>query len=323
MIALRLSLALVAASWALLPSASLAQADKPSLRLVVGLAAGGAHDVSARAVAEKLRDILGQPVVVENKPGAGQRLALNEVKRAAPDGRTLLIASNSPFVIFPHTFTKLDYDPVKDFTPIARLMINETGIAVGPKVPVRNMKELAAWAQANPRQATFGTPGAGTLPHFVGIVIGKSIGVDLVHVPYKGGAPAMIDFTGGHLPMVINALSDLLEGHRAGKFRVIASASARRSPLVPEVPTLRESGIDLVAQGAVLVYGPAEMPAEIVKRLNAALVKAVSTPEFQERFAKYGMVVAPSSPEELAAIQAEELKQWESPVKASGFKEDN
>jgi tripartite-type tricarboxylate transporter receptor subunit TctC len=202
-------------------------------------------------------------------------------------------------------------------------MVNETGIAVGPKLPARNLKELAAWAQANPKQATFGTPGAGTLPHFVGVVIGKAIGVDLVHVPYKGGAPAMIDFTGGHLPIVINALSDLLEGHRSGKFRIVASASARRSPLVPEVPTLRESGIDIVAQGAVLVYGPADMPVELVKRLNAALVKAVSTPDFQEKFAKYGMVVAPSSPEELAAIQAEELKQWEAPVKASGFKEDN
>ncbi len=301
--------------------ASLAQSDK-TVRLVVGLTAGGAHDVTARALAEKLRDLLGAPVVVENKPGAGQRLALNEVKRAAPDGRTLLIASNSPFAIFPHPFRKLDYDPVKDFTPIARLMVTQSALGVGPNVPVHDMKEFVAWVRAHPRQATFGTPGAGTLPHFVGIMLGRAIGVELVHIPYKGGAPAMIDFTGGHLPIIINALSDMLEGHRSGKFRIIATTGPQRSPLAPEVPTLKESGIDIVGQGAVWVYGPADMPAEIVKRLNAALVKVVTTPEFRERFAKYGMTVAPSTPEELARIQAEETRQWEEPIRASGFKED-
>ena len=323
MIALRSPLVwLVLACLALFAPASPAQSDK-TLRLVVGLTAGGAHDITARALAEKLRDILGQPVVVENKPGAGQRIALNEVKHSAPDGRTLLIASNSPFAIFPHTFRKLDYDPVKDFTPIARLMVTESALAVGPNVPVHNMKEFVAWVQANPKQATFGTPGVGTLPHFVGIMLGKAIGVEFVHIPYKGGAAAMIDFTGGHLPIIINALSDMLEGHRSGKFRIIATTAARRSPLAPEVPTLKESGVDIVGQGAVWVYGPAGMPPDIVKRLNAALVKVVTTPEFRERFAKYGMTVAPSTPEELAKIQAEETKQWEEPIRASGFKEDN
>ncbi len=322
MIARRPSMVLLAAAGLLFPPASWAQGDRQPLRLVVGLAAGGSHDITARAPAEELRDILGQTVVVENKPGAGQRLALNEVKRAAPDGRTLLVASNSPFVIFPHTFNRLDYDPVKDFSPIARLMVTESAVAVGPKVPVTNMKEFVAWAKANPRQATFGTPGAGTLPHFAGILLGKSMGVDLVHIPYKGGAPAMVDFQGGHLPIVINSLADMLEGHRSGKFRIIASTGAKRSPLVPDVPTLQETGVDIVSQGAVWVYGPANIPADIVNRLNAALVKAVSMPDFQEKFTQYGMTVAPSTPAELAALQAAELKRWEAPVKASGFKED-
>ncbi|MSQ51477.1 MAG: ABC transporter substrate-binding protein [Betaproteobacteria bacterium] len=305
-----------------LPQVSMAQADRPTLRLVVGLAPGGSHDITARALAERLREILNMTVVVENKPGAGQRLALNEVKRSAPDGRTLLVASNSPFVIFPHTFNRLDYDPVKDFSPIARLMVTESALATGPKVPVANMKEFVAWAKANSKLATFGTPGAGTLPHFVGIMLGKSMGVDLVHVPYKGGAPAMIDFQGGHLPIIINSLADMLEGHRAGKFRVIASTGPKRSPLVPDVPTLQETGVDIVSQGAVWVYGPAGMTSETVNRMNAALVKSVSMADFQERFTKYGMTVAPSTPAELAAMQAEELKRWEGPVKASGFKED-
>ncbi|MFM9971786.1 MAG: Bug family tripartite tricarboxylate transporter substrate binding protein [Burkholderiales bacterium] len=306
----------------MLPQMAPAQTDKPILRLVVGLAPGGSHDITARALAEKLRDQMNMNVVVENKPGAGQRLALNEVKRSAPDGRTLLIASNSPFVIFPHTFNKLDYDPVKDFSPIARLLVSESALATGPKVPVTNMKEFVAWVKANPKQANFGTPGAGTLPHFVGIMLGKSMGVDLVHVPYKGGAPAMVDFQGGHLPIIINSLADMLEGHRGGKFRMIASSGGKRSALVPDVPTMQESGVDIVSHGAVWVYGPAGMSAEVVNRTNAALVKAVSTPDFQERFSKYGMTVAPSSAAELAAMQAEELKKWEAPVKASGFKED-
>jgi len=303
-----------------LPSS--AQGDKPALRLVVGLAAGGAHDVTARALAEKLRDILGQPVVVENRPGAGQRLALNEVKRSPPDGRTLLIASNSPFVIFPHTFSRLDYDPVKDFSPIARLTVSESALAVGPKVPARNFREFVAWAKANPKQANFGTPGAGTVPHFAGVLIGKSIGVDLSHVPYKGGAPAMIDFTGGHLPIIINALGDMIDGHRAGKYKIIATGGVKRSALLPDVPTLKEVGVEMVAQGGVWVYGPPGMRADTVRALNAALVKAVNMPDFRERFAKSGVTVAPSTPQELAKIQAEELKQWAEPVRASGFKEN-
>jgi tripartite-type tricarboxylate transporter receptor subunit TctC len=184
------------------------------------------------------------------------------------------------------------------------------------------MKEFVAWARANAKQANFGTPGAGTLPHFVGIVLGKSIGVDLVHVPYKGGAPAMVDFQGGHLPIIINSMSDMLEGHKAGKYRLIASTGARRSPLLPDLPTLMELGYDIVSQGAVWVYGPPGMPAELVSRLNGALVKSVSYPDIQEKFTKYGLTIAPSSAAELAAMQAEELKRWEAPVRASGFKED-
>ncbi|MCC6475095.1 MAG: ABC transporter substrate-binding protein [Burkholderiales bacterium] len=304
------------------PLPAIAQAEKIATRLVVGLSAGGTHDLVARALTEGLRKLLGTPVLVENKPGAGQRLALIDVKRSAPDGRTLLFASNAPFVIYPHTFRKLDYDPVKDFTPIGRLLIAELGLAVGPKVPVHNLKELAAWATANPKQTSFGTPGAGTGSHFAGIVLGKSIGVEFTHIPYKGGAPAMADLIGGHLPMVINSLPGMIEGHRAGKYRIIATIGARRSALVPELPTLKESGVDVVSEGGVWVYGPGGMPAELVKRLNAALVAAVTAPELRERLAKYGLILAPTSPEELAKLQADELNQWAEPVRSSGFKED-
>jgi tripartite-type tricarboxylate transporter receptor subunit TctC len=314
----RLSLLLLAS----LLVSPFALAQERTLRLVVGLAPGGAHDITSRALAEKLREILGHPVIVENKPGAGQRLALQDVRRAAPDGRTVLIASNSPFVIFPHTFSKLDYDPVKDFTPIARLLASDSAIGVGANVPVRNLKELTAWAKKNSKPTPFGTPGAGTLPHFVGVSLAKELGIELVHVPYKGGAPAMLDFQGGHLPMIINALSDMADGHKAGKYRIIASSGAQRSPILPDVPTLRESGYNIVSQGGVWVYGPPGMPAEIVNSLNAAMVKAVTQPDFREKFTKLGMTVAPTSPAELAKLQAEETKFWEGPVKASGFREN-
>ena len=324
MFARRLSIAAFAAATAFELSAppSLAQSDKQNVRVLVGMAAGGTTDITARALAEKLRESLGQTVTVENKIGAGQRIALNEVKLAAPDGRTLVVVTNSPFVIFPHTYAKLDYDPVRDFTPISRILTFELAVAVGPKVPARSLKELISWAKANPKQATFGSPGAGTLPHFLGIVLGKTVGVDLLHVPYKGAASAMPDLVGGQVPIMIDGLSAMAKLHDAGKIRFLASTGQRRSPLVPEVPTLKESGIDMTAEITVSVYGPAKMPADVVRRLNMALVQAVTSPDFRDRFSATGLVPSPSTPEELAANQAEQLRFWELPIKASGFKAD-
>jgi tripartite-type tricarboxylate transporter receptor subunit TctC len=302
----------------LLPFAAAAQGQ--TVRILVGLAPGGSNDIVARMLAEKLRDSLGQPVVVENKVGAGQRIALAEVKRAAPDGRTLIFVTNSPMSIFPHTYAKLDYDPVRDFTPIARVLAFDMAIAVGPKVPANNMKEFVAWLKANPAQAAYGTPGAGTLPHFVGILLGRTIGVQFTHIPYKGSSSAMPDLIGGQVPILMDGLSSMGEQYKAGKIRFIASSGQKRSPLAPEVPTLRESGIDIVAETTAGVYGPAKMPADVVKRLNTAIVQAVNSPDFRARLLKDGLQPTASTPEELAASQAEDFKRWEGPIRASGFK---
>ncbi len=301
---------------------SLAQSDKQNVRLLVGMAAGGTTDITARALGEKLRESLGQTVTVENKIGAGQRIALNELKRAAPDGRTLIVVTNSPFVILPHTYAKLDYDPVTDFTPISQILTFELAVAVNPRLPARNLKEYISWAKANPNQATYGTPGAGTLPHFLGIVLAKTIGVDLLHVPYKGAASAMPDLVSGQIPMMIDGLSAMAKLRDAGKIRFLASTGKRRSPLAADVPTLMESGIDMAAEIAVSVYGPAKMSANMVRRLNTAFVQAVNSPDFRDRFSVMGLVPSPSTPEELAASQAAQLKFWEMPIKASGFKAD-
>ncbi len=308
------------AALALLSTAALAQ-DKAPGRIVVGLAAGGSNDLVARELAERLRIITSDSYVVENKTGATQRLALGEVKRSAPDGRTLLLATNSPFSILPAVYgDKVGYDPVKDFTPIARVVTFDNGVAIGPMVTNgQTFADYVAWCKANPSQASFGTPGAGTASHFIGVMIGKSIGIPLAHVPYRGGSPAQADIIGGHLPMLINGLADMMENHKGGKLKVVAVTGAARSPLLPEAPTLKELGIDIAAVTGVDIYGPAGMDPTLVKRLNAALVQAVNTPETREKFLQYGLTIAPSSPEELAQMQQQEMKMWMEPVKASGY----
>ncbi len=294
--------------------------EAQTIRILVGLAPGGSNDVAARLLADKLHVLLGQPVIVENKIGAGQRVALAEVKRAAPDGRTLILVTNSPLSIFPHTYAKLDYDPVRDFTPIARILSFDMAIAAGPKVTATNMKEFLAWVKANPAQAAYGTPGAGTLPHFVGVLLGRTVGVEFTHVPYKGSTSAMPDLVGGQVPILIDGLGSMAQQHKAGKIHFIASTGKTRSPLTPEVPTLRESGIDIIAETSAGIYGPARMPADIVKSLNAAIVQSVNAREFRERLFSEGLTPSPSTPEELAASQAEDFRRWEAPIRASGFK---
>jgi tripartite-type tricarboxylate transporter receptor subunit TctC len=294
--------------------------DKAPVRILVGLAAGGSNDLIARELAERLRTITGDQYVVENKPGASQRIALAELRRAPPDGRTFIVATNSPFSTLPNVYgDKLGYDPVKDFTPIGRMVKFDTGLATGPLVEAKSFNDFVTWAKANPAHATYGTPGAGTSPHFIGVMLGNALGLPLTHVPYKGGAPALNDLIGGHLPMLINSLPDMLQQHRAGKLRIIASTGKARSPLTPEVPTLTELGVPISAEIGIDIYGPAGIPADTVSRLNAALVQAVTSPATRDRFTTYGLVIAPSSPQQLAEFQVEEVNKWAAPIKASGY----
>jgi tripartite-type tricarboxylate transporter receptor subunit TctC len=300
-----------------------AQADKTPVRIIVGLAAGGTNDLIARELAERLRGITGDQYVVENKTGATQRIALGEVRKSAPDGRTLLLATNSPFSILPAVYgEKVGYDAVKDFTPIARVVKFDVGIALGPKVNGKTWADYVAWCKANPSQAAFGTPGAGTSSHFMGLMIGKAIGVPLAHVPYRGGTPAQTDLMGGHLPMLINGLADMMANHNAGKLTVVAITSEKRSPLLPSAPTLKELGIDIAADIAVDIYGPAGMAPDLVKKLNGAIVQAMNLPELRSKLSTYGVVIAPSTPEQLAAAQLAEMKMWIEPVRASGYTGD-
>jgi tripartite-type tricarboxylate transporter receptor subunit TctC len=300
-------------------SRAAAQDDKSPIRLLVGLAPGGSNDVAARILADRLKESLGRPVLVENKLGAGQRLALAELRRAPPDGRTLILATNSPFTIYPHIYSKLDYDPVNDFTPVAGVTRFDIGFASGPLVGATDLRQWIAWAKANPAQASFGTPGAGTLPHFLGIAFAQAIGVNLTMIPYKGGALALTDLLGGHLPLLIDGLSDMTEMHRTGKLRVLATSGDVRSPLIAQVPTLKEQGFDITSVITVAVFGPARMPPELVQSLNAAITSAVRSPEVIERFGRNGLVPAATSSQELTATLAAESKRLAGLVKASGY----
>jgi tripartite-type tricarboxylate transporter receptor subunit TctC len=294
--------------------------EKLPIRIMVGVPPGGSTDLIARALAEKMREILSEPVVVENRPGANQRIALAEVKKAAPDGRTFIVTTSGLFSLLPNIYgDRLDYDAVNDFTPISRIVVFPLGLGAAGNTGAKNVKEFTEWAKANPAKAAFATPGAGTSSQFVGVMFSTAIGVPLSHVPYKGGAPAVTDLVGGHVPMTITSLADLVEYHRAGKIQIIASAGPKRSPIEPDIPTLREQGVDVGVNIAIDIYSTGHIPADIVKRMNEVVVQAINMPDTQARYIGYGLQPSPTTSEELAALQKQETEIWAAPVKASGF----
>lgn len=291
--------------------------DRPPLKILVGFPPGGSADVLARRVAGALRDEF-VPVTVENRPGAGGRIALSAVKNAKPDGQTVIILPSGPMVLFPHVYRKLDYDPVKDFTPISLLAHFQFGVVSGPASHVKTVAEMLAKAKADPQSATYGSPGQGTLPHFMGVLMEQSTGVPFTHIPYQGGAPANNALLGGHIGYKFDVVSETAELHRAGKVRIIAVTGAKRDPQVPEVPTLRESGVPMEATAWFAMYGPAGLPPAVQARLEQAVAKALKTPAVQESLANLGYEAVGSTGAELAAAQRADLARWEKPIKATG-----
>ena len=295
-----------------------AQDDKSPIKLLVGASAG--TDFTARLIAEKLREAIGRPVVVMSKLGAGQRIALNELQKSPPDGRTLMLVTSAPFSIYPHIYSKLDYEPLKDFTPIAGVSSFDVGIATGPATGANNMTQLVSWIKANPRQAIYGSaPGTGSLSHFVGVSLALAIGQPLTHVPYKESPIGLLDVSTGRLPMMMTGLSGMIELHKANKLRVIASSGNVRSPLLSDVPTLTEAGVNVNTTSTVGIFGPAGMPPDVVRPLTQAIMAIASTPEYREKLAPFGVTPKPTTPQELTAILQGEHKQFAALVKASGY----
>jgi tripartite-type tricarboxylate transporter receptor subunit TctC len=300
-----------------------AQADRPPLRILVGFPPGGSADTIARLLSERLRDGLGgQSVVVENKPGAAGRIAIDALKNAAPDGNTVLVMPSGPVVLFPHVFKKLSYDVNKDLAPISQLAGFQFAVVSGPKSNVKTVAEMLAKAKADPSMASYGSSGNGTVPHFLGVMIGDAAGVSLQHVPYQGGAPAMNALLGGHIGYNVDVVSEALEQHRAGKVRIIAVAGATRSPLLPDVPTLREQGVAMDATAWFAMYGPGTLPREQAQRISQAVAGAMKDPALRKRLDDIGLEPIGSTPEQLAAVQKADLAKWEKPVKATGYQAD-
>ncbi|RYY97876.1 MAG: ABC transporter substrate-binding protein [Comamonadaceae bacterium] len=293
--------------------------DQQPITILVG--AASSMDATARLIAEQMREALGRPVVVLSKLGAGQRVALGECKRAAPDGRTLVFATSGPFSIYPFIYNKLDYDPVADFTPIAGVSYFDVAIGTGPATGATDLKQLVEWQRGRKKgEAVFGSaPGNGSLSHFVGLSTGIATGVPMAHVAYKDSGVGLIDLAAGRLPMMITGLQPMIELHKAGKIRIVAVSGDTRSPLVADVPTLKQAGIDVASSTYTGLFGPAKMAPELVKRIHDAVVPMLTNAAMKERLAQQAMTPWGANQQQLAALLAEERKRFDVLVKASGY----
>ncbi len=296
-----------------------ATAQTQPIKVVVGFAPGGSVDALARLVAESLQSGLNRTAIVDTRAGAAGRLAVELVKAAPPDGDTLLVAPQGPMTLFPYVFRNLRYDPTQDFVPVTRLASGDFALTIGPMVPAKDMKGFRAWLKTAGDKASYGSPGAGTIPHFVGVAISRQLGVPMTHVPYRGSALSMNDLAGGTLAMAVSPVTEALELHKAGRVTIIATAGASRSPFVQGVPTLKELGIEVDVPSWFALYAPAATPPATLDKLRHAVHAGLTTPAAKERLARLGLVPTPTSTPELLAVQARERAMWEPVIKASGF----
>jgi tripartite-type tricarboxylate transporter receptor subunit TctC len=301
-----------------------AQAAGP-LRIVVGFPPGGPLDALGRALAEQLRLGGEEQVLVENKPGASTRLSIEYVKRAPPNGRTILLSSGAPLVLFPMTYRQLTYDVERDFIPVAHLVEVPTVISTSSDRPYKTLPQYVAWLRANPTQSSVGLTSLGGALHFATVGMSKSIGVPLTPVSYKGGAPLATDLVGGHIPLATDALASQLELHRAGKLRILAVSGTRRNAALPDIPTVREAGIDGFdhANAWYGAFVPAGTPADVVQRLERALIAAVQQPQVKAMLERLGLEPTGLPGSALARTMRTERAFWAPLVQASGFKSED
>jgi tripartite-type tricarboxylate transporter receptor subunit TctC len=299
-----------------------AQTSQQPIRIVFPSPAGGAGDTLVRMLAESMQNSLGRPVIVENKAGAGGRIGVLAVKDAPADGNVLLVTPVGPMAVFPHVYEKLGYDPAIDFKPISQIATFDLGVAVGASIPVKSLQELVGWLKSNPAQASYGSPAAGSLPHFLAIQLGRITGSDLRHVVYKGSPPAITDLIGGHLPAYFGPTQELVEAHKAGNIKILATSGATRSHVLSDVPTFREAGYPIEAAIWFGVYAPGRTPPEVIARLNMTIVAAIQTREIKARMLTLGMNPTGTSSAELAKIQQADFERWGPIIRASGFQPD-
>ena len=293
-----------------------------SVKVVAGFAPGGTADIVSRRVADKLQPGYAKSAVVENKTGAGGQIAVQFVKTAAPDGSVVLLTPMSMLGIYPHTYKKLPYDPVADLTPVSAAASFDYGFAVGPRVPasVKSVPDFLAWCQANPAQANFGSPAAGSSAHFIGTLLGRAANVDLRHVAYRGTQPAVLEMISGQIAAVSGPTGEFTQHVASGKCRLLATSGPKRGKFTPSTPTLVEQGFtDLAFTEWFGFFLPAKAPQEVVQRLNTAIRSALATQEVIDGLAVSYLEALPTSPAQLAAMLKADTERWGPLVKAIGF----
>jgi tripartite-type tricarboxylate transporter receptor subunit TctC len=295
-------------------------AQSQTLKIVYPYPAGGSGDAIVRMVAEHLQNALGRAVILENKTGAGGRIGAQAVKESPADGTTLLFAAAAQFTLQPHVLANLGYDPFKDFVPISRVVKFDQALAVSSQVAAQSIKELAAWLKANPDQAAFGSPGAGTGAHFAGLEFGRTFGIAMRHVPYRGTPAALPDLMVGRLPMYLDSAAELVEHHRSGGVRILATAGDDRSPTLPDVPTLKESGVNIEAPGWFAFYAVSGTPKPAIDRLEREIAAATAAPAVRARIEALGFQPTDPTAQDLARVQRAEFEAWAGMAKAAGFK---
>jgi len=295
-----------------------AQEIKGPIKIVAPYPAGGGTDVIARLIADKLKNSLGQTVIVENKAGASGRIGTEYVKAQPADGSTMLVVNPALFVVSPVVYSKLGYDPDADFAPVSLVTTYQFCISVPATSPIKDVKDLIEWIKKNPKQANYGSPAAGSLPHFFGLMIGKSAGVEMVHTSYNGSAPLVTALIGGQIPMGVDAY-DVESAYHPDKIRILATAGTDRAR--PDIPTFKEQGYpDIQGEGWNAIVVPAKTPKPVIDKLSRAIAQAVKSPDVAEKIRGLGSDPAGTTAEQCAAVFKKDRERWVPVIKASGYR---
>jgi tripartite-type tricarboxylate transporter receptor subunit TctC len=294
-----------------------------AMRIVVPFTPAGAVDIATRATANEMTKILGHPVAVENKPGAGGNLGVLDVARSAPDGYSMVMSTSGIQAINPALYAKMPLDPNKELAPVAPIVSLSNVLVVHPSVPAKSVQDVINLAKKDPGKWTYASSGNGTSIHMSGAMFTQLTGTDIVHIPYKGSAPAITDLLAGQTNMMFDNIPSALPHIKSGKLRALATTGAKRDPALPDLPTVAEAGVKGYESGVWFgIMVPAATPRDIVMKLNAAAVQAAKAPEFVKRMQDLGYNIIPGTPEEMAKMLKEEVARWAPIVKASGAKVD-
>ena len=292
----------------------------PLTKMIFPFSAGGGGDTLCRLVAQSAGQLLNRTIIVENRTGGDGLIGIKWVKNASPDGSTILVTTGPTMYLLPMVESEPSFDLNKDFVPVSLMARFEFGVVAGPAVDAQDFRQFVAWLKANPSKATFGVPSNGTIPHFTGSRLEQVLGIPMMRVAYRGSAPIITDLIGGHLPFGIVTIADAIPQQRSGGVKILAVSSAERSPFLPDVPTLKESGVDLVADGWYGMWLPAGSSQDFAHQLSAAVVASLAKPKVREKLSAIGLIPVGTTPEGLTQELAADISRWQPIVKATGYK---